>query len=640
MTYRQSAQTNSTKSSGVFDSIRSRVIKTLKSLRPMSANEWAEEHGYLSAESSADVGRWKSLPYQVEILNAISDENIEGIVVKKSARVGYTKIINHAIGYYIEHKPSSILIVQPTIEDAEGYSKEELTPYIRDVECLSNIVADAKAKDGTNTILHKLFPGGVLSIIGANSPRGFRRISRARIFLDEVSGYPKSAGPEGNPVKLAIRRSEYFADRKIIAGSTPTIEDECEITKLYEDTDQRRYFVPCPHCEEMQFLEFKNLKWPDEDPSEAYFECKHCKEKIEHKHKRSMIERGQWKATAESKNPKWIGFHIWAAYSYSPNSTWGKIALEFLEARRGGVESIQTFVNTVLGEAYSTSFGEKNYAKEFMDRSEGYQLNFAPKQVLFITAAVDTQDNRLAVQTIGWGHDDESWVINYMEIYGNPSENHVWKSLDEYLNTKIQHEIYEDMSIRAVAIDSGGHYTHDVYSYARDRRSKGIFPIKGASQRNKPALGKPTLQDINTRSGRVIKKGILLYPVGTDTIKGTLWSRMKITEPGGKYIHYSSELSEDYFRGLLSERKVAKIKRGKMTVEWVKNSSHVRNESWDTMVYNFAAKEFILAKYPKKLAFKAVEKELVLKKSKEEERLNSSDKPSSNKKKSVWDNYR
>ncbi|MGZ3742721.1 MAG: phage terminase large subunit family protein [Pseudobdellovibrionaceae bacterium] len=587
----------------------------------MQLNDWAETHGHLSAESSADVGKWKSIPYQIGIMNLISDERIEGVVFKKSARVGYTKIITHAIGYYIEHRPSSILIVQPTIEDAEGFSKEELAPYIRDVKVLGNIVTDAKAKDGTNSILHKLFPGGVLSIIGANSPRGFRRISRKIILLDEVSGYPKSAGPEGSPVKLAIRRSEYFWDRKIIAGSTPTLMDECEISRMYEETDQRHYFVPCPHCEHPQYLKFQNLKWSDEDPSDAYFECEKNKCKIEHKHKRWMIEKAEewertrpgkgygWVGTAESKNPKWVGVHIWAAYSYSPNSTWADIVKEFQEAKRGGPESIQTFVNTVMGDAYDENFSERHNIKDLQARTENYALGTAPAGVIFCTAGVDVQDNRLAISIFGWGHEDECWVINHQEIYGNPGEGAVWKSLDALLGAPIIHEKYKDLTIKAAAIDSGGHYTHEVYQYTRERRLKSYIAIKGASQKNKPAIGKPTAQDINYK-GKSLKKGAQLYNVGVDTIKSTIYSRLKILEKGAKYIHFSFQLVDDYFKQLQSETKKAKLKGGKRVIEWIRKG---RNEALDCFVYGFAAKEFVLSKYPKKLSYSMVEKELELK---------------------------
>lgn len=591
----------------MFESILGSLNKILDTAKPMSLNQWAETHGQLSAESSADIGKWKSLPYQVGIMDAISDPKVEGVVVSKSARVGYTKILDHTIGYFVEHKPSSILLVQPTIEDAEGFSKEELAPYIRDVSCLTGLISDAKAKDGTNSLLHKIYPGGVLSLIGANSPRGFRRISRRIILLDEVSGFPKSAGAEGDPVKLAIKRSEYYHDRKIVMGSTPTIKDECRITQEFEETDQRRFFVPCPHCAHPQYLKFKNMKWPDEDPSAAYYECELNKCKIEHRQKRQMIEKGFWQATAESKRQKWIGFHIWAAYSYSPNSTWGDIANQFLEAKRQGLESIKTFVNTVLGEPFDDNFFERNNINDLRARSENYAFGTAPEEVIFVTAGIDVQDNRLAVQLLGWGKEEQCWVLSYQEIFGNPAESAVWKSLDSFLAAPIVHHKFKQIFVSAAAIDSGGHHTHEVYQYSRERKDKLVYAIKGASQRNKPAINKPTNVDVTFR-GKTLKKGAQLYSIGVDTIKTVLFSRLKIVERGAKYIHFSTDLNDDYYKGLQSEKKSYKFQRGQRVVVWEK--VHARNEPLDTWVYAFAAKENFILRYPKKMAVEIIEKQL------------------------------
>lgn len=579
----------------------------------MDLDEWSNKFSYLSAESSADVGPWKSMPFQVGIQNAISDTRIEGVVVKKSARVGYTKILNNCIGYFVEHKPSSILLVQPTVEDAEGYSKEELAPFIRDVPALNGLISDAKMKDGTNSTLIKLFPGGVITMIGANSPRGFRRISRRIVLLDEVSGFPKSAGTEGDPVKLAIKRSEFYHDRKIVMGSTPTIKEECRITEEFEETDQRRYFVPCPHCGHFQYLKFKNLKWNDDDHSDVWFECELSKCKIEHKHKRQMVEAGEWRSTAESKRPKWVGFHIWAAYSYSPNATWQNLVSEFLESKRQGVEKLKTYVNTVLGEEFDYNFFERNNISDLRARSEAYAFGTAPDEVVFATAGVDVQDNRLAIQILGWGKDEECWVLNYQEIYGNPAESAVWKSLDQLLMAPILHNKYKEIFISCAAVDSGGHHAHEVYQYSRERRDKNFLAIKGASQRNKQAIGKPTNVDVSFR-GKTLKKGAQLYSIGVDTIKTVLFSRLKILDRGAKHIHFSAELNDDYYKGLQSEKKIYKFKRGQRIVEWVK--VHERNESLDTWVYGFAAKEHYLKRYPRNMAIEMIDKQLTEKNNK------------------------
>ena len=206
--------------------LEKKAYAAFKPPRKLSLSEWADEFAYLSAESSAEGGRWHTLPYQKAMMDAVTDPNIEQITVMKSARVGYSKILNHIIAYHIHQDPCPIMVVQPTIEDAAGYSKEEIAPMCRDTKCLKGLISDAKAKDSTNTILQKQFPGGTLSLVGANSARGFRRVSRRIVLFDETDGYPLGgAGTEGDQIKLGIARTQYYWNRKIVAGSTPTIKD-------------------------------------------------------------------------------------------------------------------------------------------------------------------------------------------------------------------------------------------------------------------------------------------------------------------------------------------------------------------------------------------------------------------------------
>ena len=319
------------------------AYSAFKPPRRLTLSEWADTYAYLSVESSAEGGRWHTLPYQKGIMDAISDPLIEQVSLMKSARVGYSKILNHVIAYHIHQDPCPLMLVQPTIEDAQGYSKEEIAPMLRDTPCLAGLVSDAKAKDGANTILQKQFPGGTLSLVGANSPRGFRRVSRRVVLFDETDGYPPSAGTEGDQIKLGIRRTEYYWNRKIVAGSTPTIKDFSRIERLYTQGDQRRYFVPCPHCNRMQYLRWAQMTWSDNDPLTAAYKCESCNELIPHSKKRWMVERGEWRSTVPG-NGKHVSFHIWAAYSYSPNATWSNLVEEFLESKSDAEQLIWSLV--------------------------------------------------------------------------------------------------------------------------------------------------------------------------------------------------------------------------------------------------------------------------------------------------------
>ena len=277
--------------------LEKRAYAAFKPPKKLTLSEWADEYAYLSAESSAEGGRWHTLPYQKGIMDAITDPNIEQVTVMKSARVGYSKILNHIIAYHIHQDPCGIMVVQPTIEDASGYSKEEIAPMIRDTKVLTNLVSDAKTRDSNNTILQKQFPGGVLSLVGANSARGFRRVSRRIVLFDETDGYPASAGTEGDQIKLGIARTQYFWNRKIVAGSTPTIKDFSRIERLFEQSDQRRYYVPCPDCGHMQYLRWPNMRWEGSDTANVSYACEECGVLIPHNKKRWMVERGEWRPT-------------------------------------------------------------------------------------------------------------------------------------------------------------------------------------------------------------------------------------------------------------------------------------------------------------------------------------------------------
>lgn len=577
----------------------------------LTLSEWADKYAYLSAESSAEAGKWHTIPYQRGMMDAFTDPDIEQITIMKSARVGYTKILNNAIGYFIHYDPCPIMVVQPTIEDAEGYSKEEIAPMLRDTPALAGLVAEAKSKDSKSTITQKSFPGGVLSMVGANSPRGFRRVSRRVVLFDETDGYPASAGPEGDQIKLGIKRTEYYWNRKIAAGSTPTVDEISRIQRLFNLSDKRRFFVPCPHCDAPQFLKWggKNekfgIKWPEGEPENAYYVCEANGCIIDHADKRWMIEEADrrqrenpdcgygWVATAPGGETKHAGFHIWAAYSYSPNATWGDLATEWLEAK-DDPETLKTFVNTALGECWTQEYTAKLDAEGLGARAEEYKLLTIPAAGLLLTAGVDVQDNRLVVKVKAWGEGEESWLVNYLEIFGDPSDlskKGPWEQVDSVLKQEYEHESGAKLKVQAAAVDTGGHFTHEAYAFCRSRKKRRIIAVKGASTPGRPALGKPSLQDINYKN-QVIKKGVSLFLVGVDTIKATIYGRLKKDAKGGPGVyHFPLGLPEDYFKQLTSEKQVTKYVNGHPKRYWVKKDS-ARNEALDCEVYAYAALQY------------------------------------------------
>lgn len=565
----------------------------------LSLSEWADREFVLSAESAAEPGRWRTIPYQRGILDAFSDPNVEKVSCMKSARIGWTKIINILAAYSVAQDPCPVLIVQPTIEDSEGYSKEEIEPMMRDVPALARVIPDPNGPG--QTLTHKKFPGGSLSFIGANSPRGFRRVSRKIVLFDETDGYPPSAGDEGDQIKLGIKRTEYYWDRKIGAGSTPTIAGVSRIEKLFNEGDQRRYYVPCPTCGHQAPFVFRgedghSMKWStvQEDGRsravDVHFVCQDKGCRIEHHQKRLMIERGEWRAAKPFR--RHASFHIWAAYSYSPNATWEDIANEFLAASAAGTEELKTFVNTTLGEVWQEK-GEAPDWQRLYDRREHYTRATVPAGVLFITMGVDVQRDRLVYEVVGWGDDKQSWSVDVGVLPGDPAAEQVWSDLDALLNTEWPTANGGTTRVKMLAVDSGDN-TNAVYTWGRKHPANRVIAIKGKADA-RTLIGAPTPVDVR-ENGRRIARGYKVWPVGVDIAKGEFYGQLRLPKPTVEsgapfppgYCHHP-EYGEDYFKQITAEHLVKVTKKsGHVRYEWQVLAGR-ENHYLDCRVYARAA---------------------------------------------------
>jgi len=541
----------------------------------LSLSEWADKYARLSPESSAEPGKWTAIPYQVGIMDAFTDETIEKITVMKSARVGYTKILNHIVGYHTHLDPCNILIVQPTLEDADGYSKDELATMIRDTPVLQGIISDPKSRDGSNTIRKKSFPGGVLYLVGANSPRGFRRISARIVLFDETDGYPKSAGTEGDQIRLGTRRSEFFWNRKIAHGSTPTIQGESRIQDLFEESDKRYYHVPCPHCGELQVLKWANLIWPKGEPDRAHFVCEVNGCIIEHESKAWMVERGQW--IAEQPFNGHAGFHIWAAYSYSPNAAWSILAREFLECRKDS-EALQTFTNTVLGETWEEE-SEKVDWESLYERREVYDAPAAGGQV--ITAGVDVQADRLEMDVQAWAPGEENYQVEYILIYGDTTTALPWNDLAKALGRTYINNAGLELHISCTCVDSG-YNTDYVYAFCKKQSARRVYATKGQAGSGLPVVDRAQKKKTGNNPAPVRH-----FNIGVDGAKSIIYHQLRLDEAGPGYRHFNRDLGPEYFEGLTAEKIVTKKRRGFSFREWHK--IRPRNEPLDTAVLNLAA---------------------------------------------------
>lgn len=565
---------------------------------PLSLSEWANKYAVLSKETSAQTGRFRSFAYQDGMMDAITDPAVTQVSVMKSARVGYTKILDHVVGYYLAHDPSPILIVQPRVEDAEDYSKTEIAPMLRDTPVLAEICGDPKAKDSNQTILKKTFANGAnLTLVGANSPGGFRRITCRIILFDEVDGYPSGgAGVEGDQIALGIKRSETFWNRKIALGSTPTVKGTSRIEKAYEESDQRRYYVPCPHCGEFQVLEWGGpetpygIKWDKDEngegiPESAYYVCRHNGCVIHHNEKSGMVKRGEWRATKPFKGH--AGFHIWAGYSLFPNAAWKYLVAEWLRVKNDPLMR-QTFINLVLGEPYEDR-GEKALSeKRLLERCEVYAAE-VPDGVAVLTAGIDTQDGRFEIEVTGWGRNEESWSIAFDVIEGDLETNEPWQRLDAYLKQVWRRADGRGFTIMAACMDSGGHHTQKVYEFAKERLGRRIWAIKGESARGgKRSPVWPTKKP--TSKSKASFKPII---IGVNAAKDTIRGRLHIDppapgEPAASYMHFPADRDLNYFSQLLAERSVLKVSGGQRYRVWEQLPGRA-NEALDCRVYSYAA---------------------------------------------------
>jgi phage terminase large subunit GpA-like protein len=515
-----------------------------------------------------------------------SSSPIQRVVMMFAAQTGKTEAGSNWLGYVIDHAPGPMLCVQPTVEMAKRLSKQRLESMITDTPCLAAKIAPARARDSGNTMFSKEFPSGIMLLTGANSATGLRSAPCRYLFADEVDAFPSDVDGEGDPVALAERRTTTFARRKILLTSTPTVKDFSRIEAEYLRSDQRRFYVPCPSCGGMQWLQWPRLKWDAKRPGDVRYQCEHCGERFEENHKPAMLAAGEWRATAPSDG-RTAGFQLSGLYSPLGWCSWEQLVDDFLRAK-SDAPALKAFVNTRLAETWEEDYAAAVSADGLMTKRLAYESGTCPDGVVLLTCGVDVQDNRLAVSVWGWGEGETGWLIWHQELMGDPTQVEVWGQLDQVLVTEWATAAGNALKVSQVAVDSGGHCTHEVYRYVRDRVRQNVVAIKGSSRRNSPAVGKGSKVDVSWQ-GRVLKRGVTLYQLGTDTIKTTLFGRLRHNEAGGVgTLHFGMAADEEYFRQLTSERQALRYHRGFPIREWVKKAGD-RNEALDCVVYAYAA---------------------------------------------------
>ncbi|MEO1720964.1 MAG: phage terminase large subunit family protein, partial [Pseudomonadota bacterium] len=544
----------------------------------LTVSQWADRERRLSAEASAEPGRWDTAraEYQRGIMDAVSDPTIHTVVVMSSAQVGKTEALLNLLGFYIDQDPSPVLLLQPTLEMAQAFSKDRLAPMLRDTPALEGKVRDPKARDSGNTMLHKTFPGGHVTMAGANSPASLASRPIRIVLADEVDRYPASAGSEGDPVNLARKRTTTFWNRKIVLTSTPTVKDKSRIEKAYAESDQRQYHVPCPECGHEQPLVWSNVRWPEGNSGAAEYACEECGSLWTDAERWEAVSSGRWVARREASGV--AGFHL--SELYSPWVHLAEVVSGFLDAK-GDPERMKVWSNTSLGETWEET-GETVDQAGLRTLCENYGPESIPADVRVLTAGVDVQADRLEVEIVGWGAGEESAGIEYLRLYGDPAQPALWDDLDKVLLTTFRLADGRAVRIAAVCVDSGGHFTEAVYRFCEQRMRRRIYAIKGQSG-PRPVWG---------ARGQKVKSKAPLFLVGVDTAKETIYARFQITEPGPGYCHLPADpgtgYDDDWFQGVTAEQKVTRFKQGRPYSLWVLPGGK-RNEPLDCRVYAYAA---------------------------------------------------
>lgn len=551
----------------------------------LTVSQWADRYRRLSGESAAEPGQWNTdrAPYQREIMDCINDPACEELVVMSSAQVGKTELILNIIGYYIDYDPAPMLIVQPTVKPmAEDFSKDRLAPMIRDTPTLAGKVRDAKSKTSGNTILHKMFPGGHVTIAGANSASSLASRPVRIVLMDETDRYPASAGTEGDPIKLAEKRTTAFWNRKKIKVSTPTIKGRSNIEKEYDSGSMEEWCVPCPCCGRFQPYEWGRIHFSD-----VTMECKYCGEHITETEWKQGV--GKYVAKYPERRRK-RSFHL--NELASPWKHWDEIIREFKEAQKemkenGDINKMKTWINTTLGETWEER-GTGADDNSLLSRRERYAADI-PDGVLLLTAGVDVQDDRLEVEITGWRHGYESWGIKYDKIFGDTEKEETWDKLESYLDQELYFSSGSSLLVACTCIDTGGHRTTEVYKFLKkmERKGKRVYGIKGMG-----GPGIPLIHKLSTNNQLKAK----IFILGVDSGKEILMTRLTTVDEGPGYCHFPINAdrgyNETYIKGLNSEQRVINMKDGRPVIKWVKKSG-TRNEPLDLRIYSTAAAEIL-----------------------------------------------
>jgi phage terminase large subunit GpA-like protein len=572
----------------------------------ISTSEWADKNFYLSPEYAAEHGRWRTLSFQKEPLDTLSDPTVWQTVIRSCTQLLKTSCIQIGTAYAIDQDPGPILIVQPNGTDAVSFSKERISPMVRDIPVLKAKISKSKSRSAENTITEKWFQGGLLAVTSAGSPSNLARRAIRYLFCDEEDKWVLSAGAEGKPFSLALKRTAtYRHKKKVIRCCSPTVAGS-SIDKAYEDSDRREFYVPCPVCghEQSMMLKFRaQVRWDSSLPTReeqartARYHCEDCDAPWDDAARWDAVERGRWVAHAPFAGI--AGF--WISELYSPWKTLHEIVLDYL-TKKDSPEDLQTFINTSLAENW-THAGEELQWRNLVQNREEYPVGIVPNGGLFLTAGADVQradGGRIEVEVVAWGENRESWSVDKQIFYGDPSTEDVWKRLEQYVHRSFEHESGAELPIERVFIDSGdGATTRAVYEWVQRQPRPRVWACKGDRRSSQPVSGPKSVE--YGSKGQKVKYGAILRTVEVDFFKGTLLADLRKRPPTDEeiskgllypqgYCHFPIDpvYGDEHFKQLCAERLVvSRDKRGRTKTEY--EQTRPRNEALDCRVYAMAA---------------------------------------------------
>ncbi len=571
--------------------------------------EWAGKYRYIAKGSERGQWRNERTPYLVEPMHCASSFSpYERVVLQFATQLGKTEVLYNALLQRIHTEPQDLMMVQPTLQDAQDHSGQRFLPTVLQTPILQGLVATQRSRDESSSWRARSIQGGFAAFFaGANSAASLASKPLGFAVADEVDKWPADVDNQGPPLALLEERMSNFSRRKLLIASTPTIKGASVIETEYQASDRRRYHVPCPHCDERQVLvwgagrEF-GLQWlktptGEARPDTAVYICVKCGAAIEEHAKTGMLAEGLWIPEAPGAGRgKRAGFHLNKLYSPVGWRSWASLVEKWETAQRAkkaGVSGpLKEFINSSLAETWEEQ-GTGADADVLRRRAEDYPLGTVPRHGLMLTMGVDTQPDRLEARIWAFGRGDESWLVDRHIIYGDPNldegtDGSPWTRLTEIRRTPLQHAAGGQMLIEATCVDTGGHNTHAVYTYCRNHAHAHVLAIKGASQYGRPVLGKPSMLDINWR-GKSVPRGIKVWQIGTDTAKHLIYGRMRLTAAGAGYVHVPKILAEtDEFEQMTAAKLLPVVVNGKHSMRWITPAGH-REEAGDCQVYAYAA---------------------------------------------------